>query len=363
MPSELELHKIEHIQLGLDTSGDDLEDTISANTTVQSGILHVHDRLHAIDSAADHAPTHSGNWGHYVRANPNTGYLEFNSVSGEFTTPLYGDGSDGTVRIVASTVLTRDMYYQNLTVDPGKTVTVSGYRIFVADTCRIDGTIESNGVAGSAGSVNTPGRGGESAVSNTVGTGGLGSNGGASTDGQGAIPAAVTGEGGKGGNGGHNFFMGGQSALAVVSSPFRTISPQLMRTPGAFYHGGGGGAGGTGSRGYYVQRAGGGGGGGGGVVFLWAKNLIVHTGGIIQANGGNGGAGAAGIEEAGSGGGSGGGGWIYILYDTLVNNGTVQAIAGTPGASGGGSYYEAEAGSAGASGKVTFINRLTGKFT
>jgi hypothetical protein len=365
MPSELERHKIEHLQLGFDASGADLNDRINdlidADSNVQSGVLHVHDRLHDIDSITDHSIPHSSKWGNYVRANPNTGTIEFNSISGELNSPLYGDGSDGTVRIAANTTLTRDMYYQNLTIDANTTVTVSGYRIFVSDTCRVDGTIESNGVAGSAGSGTTFGRGGESAVTNTVGNGTAGSNG-ALAGAQAAVPSGVTGEGGKGGNGGPSALIGGQSTMTVTASYFRTISPQLIRTPSSFYQGGGGGAGGSGTQGYYVLRAGGGGGGGGGIVFLWARRLIVQSGGIIQANGGNGGAGATHTEEGAGGGGSGGGGWVYLLFDELTNNGTIRAIAGTPGTGGGGSVYPGSAGSAGDSGKVTLMNRLTGLF-
>ncbi|MBM3131956.1 MAG: hypothetical protein FJZ95_02840, partial [Chloroflexi bacterium] len=42
----------------------------------------------------------------------------------------FGDGSDGDVTISADTDLTRDMYYNTLTVNSTKILSTKGYRIF-----------------------------------------------------------------------------------------------------------------------------------------------------------------------------------------------------------------------------------------
>lgn len=280
-----------------------------------SGVIG-HDRGHEMDSVADHTLPHSGLWGSFVRSNPTTGTWELTPLEDSLPTPLYGDGSDGDVRLTANTTLARDMFYRNLVVDPGKTVTVSGWRIFVSDTCLVQGTIQSNGVAGGNAAGLTPGVAGEATISNTVGNGTAGSRGG-SFSAIAPAPSAVTGEGGKGGNGGTSFGEGHEVAPDVVTARFRMISPHLMRTPSTFYHGGGGGCGGSGTTGYYASSAGGGG----------------------------------------------GGGWVYVLFDDIINNGTIRALAGSVGTGGGGSFYPGLDGEAGTDGKVTLINRLTGIFS
>jgi hypothetical protein len=44
---------------------------------IASGVLHVHNRTHEIDSVVDHSATSSANYGKYVRANSSTGAIEF----------------------------------------------------------------------------------------------------------------------------------------------------------------------------------------------------------------------------------------------------------------------------------------------
>lgn len=44
---------------------------------------------------------------------------------------IYGSGMDGNITISSNTSLTRDMYYNNLTIDPGITLDTAGYRVFV----------------------------------------------------------------------------------------------------------------------------------------------------------------------------------------------------------------------------------------
>src|SRR5438132_9539001 len=90
---------------------------------------------------------------------------------------IFGSGYDGIVTISSSQDLSRDMYYDSLTVD--STLKTKGYRIFVKNTLTVNGTIHNNGTdggdtggagggaAGTAPSTGTVGRG-------TAGTGGVG---------------------------------------------------------------------------------------------------------------------------------------------------------------------------------------------
>lgn len=57
------------------------------------------------------------------------------------STYFFWDGSDGNVTIWVNTTLTRDMYYNNLTVSAGFTLNPAWYKIHVAGTLLLDGTI------------------------------------------------------------------------------------------------------------------------------------------------------------------------------------------------------------------------------
>ena len=58
---------------------------------------------------------------------------------------LFWDGSDGDVTISGNTSLSKDMYYNNLTVNNSIVLTSNGYRIFVKWTLTNNGTIRHNG--------------------------------------------------------------------------------------------------------------------------------------------------------------------------------------------------------------------------
>lgn len=62
----------------------------------------------------------------------------------------YGTGSDGNVVVSSNTSITRDMYYQNLTINNGSHLNTNGYRVFVSNTITINGTI---GVGASDGAI------------------------------------------------------------------------------------------------------------------------------------------------------------------------------------------------------------------
>ena len=56
---------------------------------------------------------------------------------------VYGTGLDGNVVIATDTTLTSDMYYQNLTVNPGVILKTNGFRVFVKETLTLNGLIGS----------------------------------------------------------------------------------------------------------------------------------------------------------------------------------------------------------------------------
>lgn len=266
--------------------------------------------------------------------------------------PTYGNGIDGDVTIAANTSLTRDMYYNDLTVNITKILDTAGYRIFVKGILTNNGTIQrtpnagaagavgvstagaSNGGAGGAGGAATAdanlsgglaGRAGGAGAAGIVayvagptsangtagsaGTAGVGLANGTGVDGEagatgGAGGNAVTGTGGAGGAGG----AGGTVTTKQFPYAFPECVQMLLLTAGAnpALHAssgdtGGSGGGGSGGRdgnagGNAYSGAGGGGGGTGstgGIVVVVAR-IIVNTGSILApgGDGGNGGNGA-----------------------------------------------------------------------
>ncbi len=255
-----------------------------------------------------------------------------------FSTILFGDGSDGDVTLGSNTTLTRDMYYNNLNLG-GFTLTVGGYRVFIAGTLSGSGTITASG-ANASGS--TAGAG---AATGTIGGGGNGGNGGA-VSGNGAagtgVPATtwIGQAAGAGGLGAAVFTGGaagtstrpaaGQGGMASGGTNFGPFcSPITGHTGrdllGTAMRGGNGAGGGGGSN----TNAGGGGGGGGGVLMLF---INANTSSVtFRANGGNG-ANATGTNAAGGGGG--GGGYVYLVYNSLgwaPSGGTTEANGGNQG--------------------------------
>jgi hypothetical protein len=116
----------------------------------------------------------------------------------------------------------------------------------------------------------------------------------------------------------------------------------------------------------YSGASGGTGGGGsqGGICTVFARKIIINSGGTMRANGGDGGAGGnsgdsrtsgttGGLSYAGAGtpgavGGSAGNGGILIyVYSSLTNNGTIEAVAGTVGAGGSAGTKVEETGASG----------------
>ena len=92
---------------------------------------------------------------------------------------IYGSGMDGNVTISSNTTLTRDMHYNNLTIDPGIVLDTAGYRVFVRNVLAMAVTNGNQGDTkiGRVGGVSTSGtlRGGAiAAVTNSLGGNGNG---------------------------------------------------------------------------------------------------------------------------------------------------------------------------------------------
>lgn len=299
-----------------------------------------------------------------------TGSVVRESVLSSIAGTLFGDGSDGNVTISAgTTTISRDMYYNNLTIETGGTLNPSGYRVFVKGTLTFQGTGKiarngnnggnggngANGVAGGGASAGgTAGTAGAALSAGTLagaGIAGAGATGGAGTVGdatpgsagaQAPAPSNVTtavgssssNGGGAGGNGGGGFngVAGGTGGAlrngATVTNP--TIMPRtainaidlryINDTTVSYMNGsapapggasGGGGAGGNQGAGTATGGAGGGGGGGGGtggIVMVAAFTVVGGYATCIQALGGTGGNGGNGGNGSANHAGAGGGG-------------------------------------------------------
>ena len=311
---------------------------------------------------------------------------------------LFGAGTDGDVTISSGTTrLTRNMYYNNLTINSTGTLIPDGNAIHVRGTLNITGA--------QAGAINHNGANGTSSTNQAGGSGGLatsfgerftvgqvGTTGGTGTTTAGgtsgavvAVPLSPTSRGtnagrsGAGGNGSGG--LGGASFDAT--SPSRSFFPRSIHDllgvtliitasntgqyMSAAPSGRGGGAGG--GDGTNLGRGGGGGGGGAGCVLIFAKTIDV-TGAIasvIQSRGGNGGNGANGATgNVGGGGGGGGacGGMVCIVYEEIIGSATnIINISGGNGGNGGngiGTGLAGTGGNSGNAGVVVLINARTG---
>ncbi len=251
------------------------------------------------------------------------GSLPASSIS---SSPIFGSGADLDATISATTTLTQDMYFNNLTVNTGVVVNTGGFRIFVRGTLTMSGTatIRNNGSNGG-------GAGGAGAPVGTLGGGTNGGNGAINAVGFGGTPL-INALGGLGGTGGAQGNAGGApgaiTAPAAVDGGVQVVNALPNALTGRLLSGvlGAGGSGGGGGGTSAGIGAGGGGGGGGGVVMIAARRI---TGtGLIQANGGNGNSGP-------SGGGGGGGGCVIIVSTGAVPGSiNVTANGGTAGVGG-----------------------------
>lgn len=101
---------------------------------------------------------------------------------------IYGSGMDGNVTISTNTTLTRDMYYNNLTINPGIVLNTAGYRVFVRNNLAMAATSTNQGDTkiGRVGAASTTGTlkgGGLSSVIDSLGGNGNGQTATAPTEG------------------------------------------------------------------------------------------------------------------------------------------------------------------------------------
>lgn len=270
-----------------------------------------------------------------------------------------GDGSDGDVIISVDTDLTRNMYYNNLTINSGKILNTKGYRIFVKGTLTNEGIIQNSGTNGGNGNTD-----GCQAPGDNGGAGGVGGYFNGGTDGSYGGPGQCHFSGGTAPEAGTNKVNticgdgvnGGNASLKGTGTIYEQVSTLFELKTGSSEAGKfwvcGGSCGGAGGGGEYGGQ-GGGAGGSGGIIGIYAKYLINN--GIIRALGGNGGNGhnAADLNsDGGSGGGGGNGGIIILVYQNKTGSGSVSVASGTGGAGGSGTRGSGVAGSNGNVGKI-----------
>lgn len=317
---------------------------------------------------------------------------------------FFGDGSDGNVTISSgTTVLTRDMYYNNLTIDGTGSIDPRGFRIFVRGTLDISaaparaiyiGVSSGSRNGGNASTLAGGSSGGNSIASDpslgnaSLTSGGAGANGGTGAGTQAANPGTPSftmgQQAGSGGAGGAVGGTGGGASRASnapsQAKDIRRLNVDLAVFSGTNFSKIGSGAcapGGSSGAGDGVGSGGGGGGGaaGGGIVFLAARTInrsgSTAAGAIsaVGGNGGNGASGSGGTNRGGGGGGGGGsGGWIYLIYRALTGStatACLDASGGNGGAAGNGvgTGGGGAGGEAGGTGRIDIYNLGTGAQT
>ncbi len=305
--------------------------------------------------------------------------------------PDFGDGSDGDVTIAGNTTLTSDMFYDNLIVNNGVTLSPNGYKIFCKTSATINGSIAETGGDGGNGSTGfTEGAAGAAAHGSgslpastpgqAGGDGGVGAGGNPADPGVAgdAVTSSVSGTngsaGGAGGDNGNDTIVGkpgGAGGVATIAkADIRNTANAILfidsgASPLAQYSGNGGaGSGGGGGYGAFNNGgAGGGSGANGGYILISARTLTLNSGADITADGGDGGDGGNGANDVtnqpggGGGGAGGGGGVIVLIYVVLTEDGTISVAAGAGGAAGS-AFSPGDPGIAGAAGSVGITIKL-----
>ena len=277
---------------------------------------------------------------------------------------VYGNGADGTVtfdgvaavagtsRVGSVYTQTRDVNYNNATVNAGVTLVTANFNTVGQQILNNQGTINNNGPAGGNGTGAAGGTGGTGIAAGTLGASGGGGAGGFNAAGTGGVNATGS-AGGNGGAGGAATNAGGVGGVAAAptATTQNLNSGALFALTGQSITGAGvltnilGGAGGGGG-GSAAATAGGGGGGAAGAGIRLAFPTI-NNGGAIQARGGAGGNAFVGGGAAGGGGG-GGGGFVDKVARLTAGAGTIDANGGAAGAAAGGGA----AGVAGSNGTI-----------
>lgn len=289
---------------------------------------------------------------------------------------IFGDGSDGDVTISVDTVITRDMYYNNLTLNSSAKLSGS-YRIFVKGTTTIGSGSYIHNNGGNAGN----GANGTDATSASLGTIGLGGSGGTAgiAPVAGTLPAGLNGTAANGGNNGVRNNTNGSDAADGGTGASRNPSWGASGvTPSAVRSGSGGSTG---------SKSGGNGGFPGtpgtatpainkpkiphfiinGIDFLSASTFTQILGSAQSPSNAGGAVGGADTNCAsGGGGGSGGngatGGMVMVFSRIIINNASagIQALGGNAGNAGNGGNGAGTGTAAGGSGGGSGGNGGTG---
>jgi hypothetical protein len=304
--------------------------------------------------------------------NSGTGTLIDNNIPTTLNQRLdifFGDGSDGDVTTAGDVTLSRDMFYNNLTVSTGDVVYPNGYKIFIKDTLTCAGTGKisvSGGIGGNGagGATSTGGSAGTRAY--TIGTlptpkaPGAGGTGGiiggagpvAGSDGVASGYGFTNTAGGDGGDGGGGGAAGGNGGTAgtIVTVARSIIENYIYNNAGTInlYGITSSGAGGGGGNGGGAAGGGGGGGAGASGGIIWIAARIISTA-IFESIGGDGGNGGTGVSGGGDGGGGAGGNGGVIILFSMTSSGVTTDITGGTGGTG------ANSGGNGSSGYVREI--------
>ena len=308
---------------------------------------------------------------------------------------LFVDGSDGDVVVSTSINLSRDMFYNNLTVEDGGIINTKSFRIFIKEqfTKKPGGIVRNNGSDGGDGGNGTAAGGsgglaGDAATAVASGSlsagvaGSAGGKGGAAGENN-AVVGVVgidadksLGSAGSGGGGGGSSDSyagkagggGGSQTGTVFNIPNSFFSsyylidslPSIVAL--TLSAGSGGGGGGGGSIGNPYGDAGGGGGSASpaGMVWIAANRMFIEGENEIQCTGGDGGNGGNAYTPSarpggGGGGGAGGdGGVIILIYGEKTGTGTISVAGGT-GGTGGTGENSGVTGGTGTTGKTYLI--------
>ncbi len=292
----------------------------------------------------------------------------------------FGNGSDGNLTVAANstTTLTRDMYYDNLTVNGA--ILGGNWRIFVKNIISGTGSLVATGTPGQAGVLQTKGNGGATTTGYFIGCAGAmgGDFGHAGGSTNGVVGSSTINifntftsvSSGVGGSGGTDGGTGGGGGTAGTNNG--TTTPYVSGTLSSIFDaygistttgvtsriaiGSGGGGGGGGGASSNNGGSGGGGGACGGVVFVSAHTFSGSF--TINVSGGNGGQGANIANDGGGGGGGGGGkgGMGIVVYKKSTWSGTCTASGGTGGAGGTAGANPGVAGTNGGSGYCMYID-------
>lgn len=313
--------------------------------------------------------------------------LSYKGATGPTQTKPYkslGDGSDGNVTISSgTTTLTRDMYYNNLTLSGSGILNTSGYKVFVKNildiTAAAAGAIQWNGSNGGNASGATGGTAAAAQTGATLGSisvGGAGVTATTANGGNGSVGtigntngtnSGAGGGGGTGTSGGGG--TGGAARVSQFAIPFERFETNFL-FGATLLAGGTGGSGGGAGAGDGSNNGGGSGAGGngGGVLAIYANAIVKSSAtpkGVFQANGGNGGNGgnsSAGVTGGGGGGGGGAGGWVYIAYNNLYGPSIAEVVqanggnGGNGGNSTGSGSTGGSGGNAGSGGRINIVN-------